>query len=73
MLELGGLQLEESLVGGGVRELEGVEVAAGVRALLRVELCTVFFRDGWKTSEQKRETLLPADFRSDARAKDRRT
>ena len=46
MLELGGLQLEESLLGGGVRELEGVEVAAGVRALLRVELCDGFFF-GW--------------------------
>jgi hypothetical protein len=41
MLELGGLQLEEGLVGGGVRELEGVEVAAGVGALLRVELCEI--------------------------------
>ena len=41
MLELGGLQLEEGLVGGGVRKLEGVEVAAGVGALLRVELCEI--------------------------------
>ena len=41
VLELGGLQLEEGLVGGGVRELEGVEVAAGVGALLRVELCEI--------------------------------
>ena len=80
MLELGGLQLEESLVGGGVRELEGVEVAAGVRALLRVELCTVFFSDGWKTSEQKRETLLPrsheigrASVRPDGRDAKRKT
>ena len=54
MLELGGLQLEESLLGGGVRELEGVEVAAGVGALVRVELCYGFFSgSGWKTSAQK--------------------
>ena len=74
VLELGGLQLEESLLGGGVRELEGVEVAAGVRALLRVELCAGFFFGGWKSSENTKHFFRARFFtRSDARAVDRRT
>ena len=39
VLELGGLKLEDSLGGRGGREAEGVEVAAGVAALVGVELC----------------------------------
>ena len=39
MLELGGLELEESLGGRGGGEAEGIEVAAGVAALVGVELC----------------------------------
>ena len=61
MLELGGLQLEESLLGGGVRELEGVEVAAGVGALFRVELCYGFFSGRVGNVSTETETLLRAD------------
>ena len=40
VLELRGLELEHSLGGGvGAREAEGVEVTAGVAALVGVELC----------------------------------
>ena len=39
MLELGGLELEESLGVRGGGEAEGIEVAAGIAALVGVELC----------------------------------
>ena len=39
VLELGGLELEDGGVVGGGGEAEGVEVAAGVAALVGVELC----------------------------------
>ena len=39
VLELGGLEVEEGLGVGGAGDVEGVEVAAGVAALLGVELC----------------------------------